>query len=694
MDGRWMLRPYWATGGAAAVALALDWQVPGALLPAALLPMLVVGVLALLAWRGRPVLGLDRDLELVYVAVCAWAAAGWVLAIGYRLPVVALALAGLLCGASGAQWAYMDRQWTWPAAGGAAIAAAAPVAILVRLVDAPAAWWAAAAVLGSTAAAAPWWRRRLLRIRNAAELRIRIEQLRDAVQQSLPMRPAVHIVQNTTNLDADGRYDCEFDLGDTAATHAVRVVEGIEARLEVRPGAVTAQASHVKRNRVRISVVPNDPHQQEPTRPPLPRKISQPIPLGQYDDGKVLALQLFGPGKGDGAKSAVIGGIPGWGKSRGLSTLLESGTGTDDALFWFADFSGGALAAAWEPCLDWWTTDLTEFENMLDALQRIAEARAAELPRRRLEAWDTAYGPAIFLVVDEAQKALKNNYYLQGRVASVEAEVRKSGLGVILLTPIPNIQEGGISPGIRETSQVRMCFKSQGTAAQFLLQGTPAALMGHMPLEFTKPGQVLVTGPDMPVMAGRTYDTPIERAAAAAEAHAARRPQLDHLSTLAAGEVYANRRGAIQLAASVPPAEKSDPVRQPAMVAAGGSPGGGVPDLSDPAVMAELRPLVDDIIRRATGESPVGWPEAITVPDLGKRKPFDEAMNVLRIMLAQPTGARIEDLIRLTGYSRKWVESKLTTWHKMGAAETVDRGVWRWVTATDGDEPEEQAVGE
>lgn len=687
---RWILRPYWATAAAALLALAVTWQAPGALLAAAVLPLIPAGLLALLAWRGRPIFGADKPPELAYAAVCAGALSGWILAVGYRSPYVAVGLAAALCAASAGQW-MTERGWDAWATGGVALLAAAPIVALTLSVDRLLVWWIAAAIFGASAAAVPWWRRRTIRLRNAYRLRYLVDQLKDAVQQSLPMRPPVDIVQNTTNLGADGQYDVMFDLGNgTAASSAVRVVEGIEARLEVRPGAVTVQASPHKRNRIRVSVVPNDPHQQEPTRPPLPRKISQPIPLGQFDDGKGLAVQLFGPGKGDGAKSAVIGGIPGWGKSRALSTMLEGATATDDSLWWFADFSGGALAAAWEPSLDWWTTDLTEFEAMLDALQRIAEARAAELPRRRLEAWDTAYGPAIFLVVDEAQKALKNNYYLQGRVASVEAEVRKSGLGVILLTPIPNIMEGGISPGIRETSQLRMCFKSQGTAAQFLLQGTPAGMMGHVPLEFTKPGQVLVTGPEMPVMSGRTYDTPIERAAEVAEAHAARRPQLDHLSTVAAGEAYANRRGALQL---VPPAEQ--PARE--LVSASASRpvgGGGVPDLSDPAVMAELRPLVDDIIRRATGESPVGWPESIQPPDDGKRLPFDQALNVLRIMLAQPQGARMQDLIRLTGYSRSWVENKLTTWHKQGAAENLDRGVWRWVTATDGDDDGEPGAGE
>jgi FtsK/SpoIIIE family len=131
--------------------------------------------------------------------------------------------------------------------------------------------------------------------------------------------------------------------------------------------------------------------------------ITQPVPLGLFEDGQVCAVTLR-------EVATLIVGLRGSGKSNVLHVLLAQLARCPDVLVFAIDLKGGRMAAPWiepwlagrttKPVVDWLATDREEAERMLRALLRAVNARSRSGSGGE-KITPSPDQPAILLVCDE-----------------------------------------------------------------------------------------------------------------------------------------------------------------------------------------------------------------------------------------------------------------------------------------------------
>lgn len=654
------LAPIWAPYAASAVcavaAVGLRVASGGAALGIAAAVLLAPAIVLGIAYRiGWPLFGLDQTHEVGYIAGCLSALAGWTIAAGLTAWPLAVLVTVSVIGGSVGWLAYGPGKRVASLAG--SLGAAAGVlgsAALNPFADAGLIRWALAWAAGTTLAATPFWLHR--RIRRQYEPTIDIDPLVAAVTKHL--RSAVSAVPGSLNISADGRYSVRLRLDDGKTDQDVgAVIVRIESELSLRAGAIMVLGYRQRRDEVTITVVPEEPTVNMIDRPALPTSITEPAPLGRHDNGNIMMISIYDE---TGARGAVGGGEKGAGKSRAVSTLMESWTNCDDTLFVFGDLSGGATSDPWMPCIHARVTEPTELKALIDALMEEATARAATLAERGWESWrPSADDPAVIFVIDEAQRILKTDWETRIALENLMQVDRKSGISCFIICPNP-VSTEGISPTMREMAGVRLCFRSKAQAVKWVLGDTPAAPVSHVVTEFDKPGQVLGHAPGLDPIPGRAYDTDLAQAKQAAARNAHKRPSPSRLLTPALrnfGQADSNGANTVTEQAAAP-ARRID-------------------GYDDPQIRTEL-------VAMASGPGVLGqpWPEQPEVPQIpAGRLSTEQALQVAATMLAQPGGTTWQMVARATGRSRSWVFNTLSQWVREGIAIQPEDG--RYVVADD-----------
>lgn len=658
--------PAWAPFAITAGAAGLGWVLrvtAGEAVAAAAAGLLVVPALLLtVAYLcGRRLFGVDRPATLAYTAGCWVALAAWAGTAGAGAwPHTALVAAAVVGAAAGwVAYSRWQRTAALAVAGGAAAAALAAVLFGATRQPNPARWalvWAAA----TSVAAAPWWQRERAEEAAPPAPVVDVSPLTAAIVKHLGH--AAETVPGTVEVDAQGRYSVRYLLADgKSVRHLQPLLDAIESELGWRPGALHVEGSRARRNEVTVSVVPEAPVIERLDRPAPPTSITQPAPLGRHDTGAAMELSIYSD---EGARGGLLGGQKGSGKSRVIWTAMDGWTATDDALFVFGDMSGGATSTPWLPCITWRETEPDRVLVQIEALTRAAVARAATLPDRGWESWQPSPdNPAIVFVIDEAQRLLKSSFPAQQALSNLMQIDRKSGISVVLACPNP-VQMEGITPTVRQQCALRLCMKAQGSAAQWVLGNTPAFPLAGLVESFDKPGQILGSAPGLAALPGRTYDTNLADAKAAAIRNSSRRPQFDQLTA-----------DALRAAAgdAAPAALAAGPGRPAAA--------GGWTDRDDQA-LRRAATVSDDQIRdriRGMAQHPnvLGqpWPDRAAVPAVpGGRLTTEQALRVLATMLAQPGGVSPAEAVRATGFSRAWVNARLAQWVDQGVAAKPQKG--------------------
>lgn len=179
-------------------------------------------------------------------------------------------------------------------------------------------------------------------------------------------------------------------------TQAIDKIPAIESGFGLRPGSARVFPDEHRADRCVVRVIETDPH-AEPIGWPGPSvtSIAQPLPLGLFEDGRLVGALLL-------RRNVLVGGMVGSGKSGILNVILAHLVGCLDVLVWGIDLKGGMELRPWQPRLDRLATTPEEATALLaDAIDEL-DRRAALLADMGVRVWEPApTSPVLIIIIDE-----------------------------------------------------------------------------------------------------------------------------------------------------------------------------------------------------------------------------------------------------------------------------------------------------
>lgn len=212
-------------------------------------------------------------------------------------------------------------------------------------------------------------------------------------------------------------------------------------------------------HRVKVTVMTRNPASDIVTYDPDVWQTHQDgcIPIAVCSDGTVPQYRVWMPGSG--SAHTLIAGNSGSGKSKGVGAIITGAAATGRVVPIIADPQGGASLPAWgghsgvAPVI---ARDGEAIEELFGALEHVAAERADFIAGLGIGDWDVdtmlrEHGrPMLLVVLDEAHMMLMGNPEFTQRVATAAKIWRKVGMGMVLLTQTPNLEEIGGSQAIRQ----------------------------------------------------------------------------------------------------------------------------------------------------------------------------------------------------------------------------------------------------
>ena len=287
------------------------------------------------------------------------------------------------------------------------------------------------------------------------------------------------------------------------------------------------------------------------------RSISDPIPVGQCEDGSTAVVTLR-------EVAALIAGLRGSGKSNLINVLIAQLAQCTDAVIFLIDMKGGRTATPWiapwagrkseaqcpKPPVDWVATGRAEAEAMLDAVLAAIEYRAGSgiggekiTPSHKM--------PAIIIICDEvavifgdsgpksSDGVTSSNYTLAGKGTKITQLGRSEAID-----PVWCAQRGGVTMlgkgDLKSQCHLRFALStvSQADASMVIPDDQAAAkLLGKI----KTPGAGLLFDNGHVSQPVKFYRCDEETVARIAQQTGQHRPDLDAGTAAAMGEVYARR---------------------------------------------------------------------------------------------------------------------------------------------------------
>jgi S-DNA-T family DNA segregation ATPase FtsK/SpoIIIE len=196
-------------------------------------------------------------------------------------------------------------------------------------------------------------------------------------------------------------------------------------------------------------------------------------PAGVYVDGVVGECRWFDEG---GAKSWLVAGAPGSGKSRFLDATLATACHSGIWHTWLGDGQHGQSIPDWldSPGIGWAATEDDEIWRMVFSALQVMHARSRHLGeiewtdargrhRKGLKNFDPQLSgmPYLQLVIDEAGLLLGRKPELIKPLKELAQAGRKNGIRLVLATQVPSVNELGGSIELRSfVSGNVICFKT------------------------------------------------------------------------------------------------------------------------------------------------------------------------------------------------------------------------------------------
>jgi S-DNA-T family DNA segregation ATPase FtsK/SpoIIIE len=415
----------------------------------------------------------------------------------------------------------------------------------------------------------------------------------------------------------------------------------LDSALGTRPGSVRLDQDPTRADRVTLRVVERDPLERPIRwRGPQVGSVTQPLPLGPFEDGSAMLLPVAG-------QCVLIAGIRGSGKSGVLNVLVGELAACPDVVLWGLDLKHGLELGPWAPVFDRIARTLPDAEALLEAADRIRTARGELLAREgaKREWRPTPERPALVVVCDE-QGRLRESATAIARLEAIATLSRSLGVWLVSATQYPTVEVLGSSElRSQYTCFVLLRVQRKQHVNVVLGEGAAAAGWNAHEIDPDKPGVCYLhaSGATSPKL-GRAWQLTDRMVAQVAAHYAPHRPHLDPASAQAASAVP-EQHASPSAGPSPSWAPAASPGRSAWPTQAGTT--GTVP----PPAGDGLDPAVDG----------------------------DRALAVLihTLRAAGPAGRTIGELKAATGMSRSWIYLRLRELTDTGEITRVDRGRWR-----------------
>lgn len=262
--------------------------------------------------------------------------------------------------------------------------------------------------------------------------------------------------------------------------HSIRKIQKteheIEGALDLPHNSLKIEFDGKSNRSVILNVTLEDPHAkgimwQPPVRPtadgPQVRTLhgADAFEIGVRADGTKKFLQIFKPGWG--ARSIMVGGTKGSGKSGFLNLIWTTMALCDDVVQWGIDLKGGAELGPWEGVFDWIVNDYESALRMVEAAEQLVERRGHLLKKYGWKSWQgSAEHPWVLISIDEAASLLgKMDSKQLFRVEEIARKGRAVGVALIVATQYPTLDAIG-STQIREQLDQAFCFRMKSDTGE------------------------------------------------------------------------------------------------------------------------------------------------------------------------------------------------------------------------------------
>jgi len=461
--------------------------------------------------------------------------------------------------------------------------------------------------LAGCAVAAPWWWHHRVRTTPIAVTGDVLQIWQERVSAPGRALPGARLM-DVDDVRNGWMATIQLPPGEKSTDHAVSATPLVCSAFDQPIGSVIIEpTADGIASRARLLVLRQNPL-HDIQRWPGPRLdlVTGIAPAGVYADGDLAYYRFFKPGSG--AVHALVSGITGSGKSRFLEWILAEARHSGLITSWIIDPQNGQSLPRWIDHVDWAAVGHDEAILLLHAARAVMYARSAHLARvqyvdekgrtvRGTDHFDpTPAMPLLQVVIDEAHVLLKDSTAVE-IIEDIGKMGRKTGIGVVLVTPVPSVQELGGSLPIRTmvSSGNVVVLRCDNLSGQMAFSGalpvSPAKLPREFPNGQLSDGLGYLLGASSRTAPMRAYrvDGPYHWATTGRPA------QLATLDVAAAGEAYNSRHERLDQPVIIPsPRTESSP-------AAGGA---GTAVDAVLALLAEVGELDRGRAIKDTGYSP------------------------------------------------------------------------------------------
>ena len=250
------------------------------------------------------------------------------------------------------------------------------------------------------------------------------------------------------------------------------------------PGSVEAHVDKRDAAKVVMSVRRGDPFAAVVERPDAnTATVLDGVRFGVDRRGNEVRIPIF-------KTSCLIGGMPDYGKSVGMTHALRVAAEAPDAQLWAVDLKRGVEIVAWRPHAYAVATKPDECLPMLRMLEKVMEDRMDILEAAASKQWrPTVEGPHILLAIDELAELDSLSFDVLRRIMSLG---RAAGISVWAATQRPSADL--VPTFVRNLFHVAISFKAQRRTDSDVIPGGGWASDGVDASKLSSPGEFWIVG--------------------------------------------------------------------------------------------------------------------------------------------------------------------------------------------------------
>lgn len=272
-------------------------------------------------------------------------------------------------------------------------------------------------------------------------------------------------------------------------TEEIEIAAGLRyGAINIERGATAAEVwLHVNEVDVLAKTVPLP-------RDNAPMTINNPLPLGVYEDGAVLAVPMQG-------RASKTVGLRGKGKSNLINVKLAGLTRCADVVIWMIDNKGGRTARPWllpwlegrthRPVIDWVATTNAEVSRMLRAAEAVIDYRSnsgaggdkivptARMPELMIICEEVAliFGQHDMTNLDNARRGLKVVQLGRAEAVSVDLVAQRGTVTMLGSGDLKSQLENTFGLGVADANDARYTFGDTKIAADLARLEHPGSML-------------------------------------------------------------------------------------------------------------------------------------------------------------------------------------------------------------------------